>query len=85
MSLDSDVSENMSPFSEQMREGSSAVQWYRNIPLTVPHYVSSSVNCSGVYAILSLFAYVEIGLDCFVGGTFKMGSESSFLTFKLTL
>jgi len=79
MSLDSDVSENMSPFSEQMRAERSAVQRYRNIPLTVPPYVSSSVNCSVVFVIFSLFPYVEIKFGYFAGNTFKVGSESSFL------
>jgi len=66
-----DVSENMSPFLEEMREGRSAVQWCTNIPPTVPRYVSSSVNCGVVSVILSLFTYVEIDFNCFAGGHFQ--------------
>jgi hypothetical protein len=85
MLLGFEVSENRSSFLEQMRAGRSTVQKYRNIPLTLPPYVSSSVNCSVVFAILSLFTYVEMKFGYFARGTFKVGFESSFLTFKLTL
>jgi hypothetical protein len=85
MSPNSEVSENMSIFSEKMGAGRSAVQRYRYILLTVSRYVSSSVNCSVVSAILSLFTYVEIEFDYFAGGTFKVGTETKFPTFKLTL
>jgi hypothetical protein len=41
-------------------------------------YVTSSVNCSVLSVIPSLFTYVEIEFDCFAGGTIKMFPKAAF-------
>ena len=68
----------MSPFLEQMSEERYAIQWCRNIPPTVPRYVSSSVNCGVVSVILSLFTYVEIEFNFFAGRHFQNGFRKQF-------